>query len=101
MPLELYFATFMVAASVKNDQINQPKRCNSFKSLLLNVYVWLSMFWAPLRPSPRTYNGTWNLWFYRLSMAVGALLVMGHDRQCSNRHAPTVKPEALSAVVCS
>jgi len=32
-------------------QINQPTRCNSLTSLLLDVYVWLNMFRAPLRPS--------------------------------------------------
>jgi hypothetical protein len=32
-------------------QIIQPTRCNSFTSLLLDVYVWLNMFRASLRPS--------------------------------------------------
>jgi hypothetical protein len=35
----------------KTIQINQPTRCNSFTSLLFDVYVWLNMFRAPLRPS--------------------------------------------------
>jgi hypothetical protein len=56
-------------------QINQPTRCNSFTSLLLDVYVWLNMFQAPLRPSSGVYNCTRSLWFYHWSMAVGALLV--------------------------
>jgi len=57
-------------------QINQPTRCNSFTSLLLDTYVWLDMFRAPLRPSSGAYNWTRSLWFYRWSMAVGALFVM-------------------------
>ena len=32
-------------------QIIQPTRCNSFTSLLLDVYVWLNMFRASPRPS--------------------------------------------------
>ena len=42
-------------------QINQPTRCNSFTSLLLDVYVCLNMFRAPLRPSSGTYNYTRSL----------------------------------------
>jgi len=56
--------------------INQPTRCNSFRSLLLDVYVWLNMFREPLRPSSGAYNCTRSLWFYRWSVAVGALLVV-------------------------
>jgi hypothetical protein len=62
-------------------QINQPTRCNSFTSLLLDVYVWLNMFRAPPRPSSGAYNCTSSLWFYRCRVAV--------------------KPEAASAVVRS
>jgi len=47
-------------------QINQPTRSNSFTSLLLEVYVWLSMFRVPLRPSSGAYNCTRSLWFYLL-----------------------------------
>jgi len=87
-------------------QINQPTRCNSFTSLLLDVYVWLNMFRAPLRPSSGAYNFNSSLWFYRWSVVVGVSLVVvwhlpDHDQKCSNRHSPTVKPEAASAVVCS
>jgi hypothetical protein len=46
-------------------QITQPKRCNSFTSLLLDVYAWLNMFRASPRPSPGAYNCTRSLWFYR------------------------------------
>jgi hypothetical protein len=42
-------------------QINQPAKCNSFTSLLLDVYVWLNMFRALLRPSSGAYNCTRSL----------------------------------------
>jgi len=32
-------------------QINQPTRCTSFPSLLLDVYVWLNIFRSSSRPS--------------------------------------------------
>jgi hypothetical protein len=47
-----------------------------FTGLLLDVYVWLNMFQAPLCPSSGAYNCTRSLWFYRWSMVVGALLVV-------------------------
>ena len=56
--------------------INQPTRCNSFTSLLLDVYVWLNMFRVHLRPSSEAYNCTRSLWFYRWSVAVRALFVV-------------------------
>jgi hypothetical protein len=71
-------------------QINQPTRCKNFTGLLLDVYVWLNMFRAPLRPSSGAYNCTRSLWFYRLGGVVGALLVVGWpdlDQQRS-REAP-------------
>jgi hypothetical protein len=68
-------------------QINQPTRCNRFTSLLLDVYVWLSMFWASPRPSSGAYNCTWSLWFYRWREVAGAFLVV----VCQNttKNAPT------------
>jgi hypothetical protein len=53
-------------------QINQPTRCNSFTSLLLDIYMWLNMFQAPLCPSSGAYKCTRSLWFYRWSVVVGA-----------------------------
>jgi hypothetical protein len=47
-------------------QINQPTRCSSFTSLLLDVYVWLNMFRAPFRPSSGAYNCIRSLWFLPL-----------------------------------
>jgi hypothetical protein len=57
-------------------QINQPTRCKSFTSLLLEVYVWLNMFRLPPRPWSGAYNCTRSLWFYRWSVTVVALLVV-------------------------
>jgi hypothetical protein len=57
-------------------QINQPTRCNSFTSLLLDVYVWLNIFRAPFRPSSGAYYCTRSLWFHRWRVAVGASLVV-------------------------
>jgi hypothetical protein len=57
-------------------QINQPTRCNTFTSLLLDVYVWLSMYRASPRPSSGAYNCTRSLWFYRWREEAGVLLVV-------------------------
>jgi len=57
-------------------QINQPTRCKSFTSLLLDVYVFLNMFRATFRPSSGAYNCTSNLCFYRWSVVVAVLLVV-------------------------
>jgi len=35
----------------------------SFTSLLLDVYVWLNMFWASPCPSSGAYNCTRSPWF--------------------------------------
>jgi len=49
--LQLYTRnkTFKVCKPVHHHtiQINQQTRCNSFTSLLLDVYVWLNMFREP------------------------------------------------------
>jgi len=63
-------------------QINQPTRCNSFTSLLLEVYVWLNMFRASPRPSSEAYNCTRSLWFYRWREAAEALLVVAWQVIC-------------------
>jgi len=56
--------------------IFQPTKCNSFTSLLLDVYVWLNMIRASPRSSSGACNCTINLWFYRWIEAAGALLVV-------------------------
>jgi len=75
-------------------QTNQPTRSNSFTSLLFDVYVWLNMFRALLRPSSGAYNRTRSLWFCRWER--GGWSVVGCDLadrgwQHSNRHAPNGK----------
>jgi hypothetical protein len=64
-------------------QIIQPTRCNNFTSLLLDVYVWLNIFWASTRPSSGAYNCTRSLWFYRWREAAGALLGVVWQVICS------------------
>jgi hypothetical protein len=56
-----------------------PTRCNSFSSLLLDVYFQLNMFRASLRPSSRAQQL--------------------HNHQHCYHHAPKVKPEAATAAV--
>jgi hypothetical protein len=101
----IQFINLMLAKSVHHHtiQIIQPTRCNSFTSLLIDVYVWLNMFQASPRPSSGAYNCISSLWFYRWSVLVAALLVMvwDYDQQHCYHHAPTVKPEADNAVVSS
>jgi len=94
-------------------QVNQPTRYNNFTSLLLDVYVWLNMFWAPLRPSSGACDCTRSLWFYRWSVVSHGLAGYGemetpsphnlpdHDQQRSNHHDPTVEPKAPSTVLRS
>jgi hypothetical protein len=98
--------TFDVRKSMHHHtiQINQPTRCNSFTSLLLDVHMWLNMFRASPRPSSGACNCTKSLWFYRWKKTAGALLVVvwpDHDQQHSSHFLPMVEPEAPSSVVCS
>jgi hypothetical protein len=73
--MKVLFIRFDVRQSVHHHmiQVIQPTRCNSFTRLLLDVYVWLNMFRASLRPSSGAYNCTRSLWFYRWIVAVEAL----------------------------
>jgi hypothetical protein len=48
-------------------QINQPTRCNSFSSLLLDVHMWLNMFWASIRPSGSAVGRKWLVRFWSWS----------------------------------
>jgi hypothetical protein len=71
-------------------QINQPTKCNSFISLLFDVYVWLNMFRAPFRPSSRAYTalrasgftvGEWRLercWSWSEDGRRGARNMLSH-----------------------
>jgi len=73
------------------NHVIQPTRCNSFTSLLLEVYVWLNMFrWSP-HPSSGVYSCTTSLWVYRWREAAVALLFVvwqvilpDHDQQRNN-----------------
>jgi len=71
-------------------EIIQPTRCNSFTSLILDVYVWLNMFRASHRPSSGAYNCTRSLWFYRWRAAARALLVVFWQTTTNNA------PDAVS-----
>jgi hypothetical protein len=90
---------FKVRKSVHHHtiQINQPTRCNSFTSLLLDVCVWLNMFRAPLRPSSGAYNCTRSLWFY--CWRVVASRPAQPRTQHGYHHNTKVKPEAATAVI--
>jgi hypothetical protein len=74
---------FKVCKSVHHHtvQTNQPTKCKIFQNLLLDVYVQLNIFRA----------------FSRLSLGAGYRPY--HDQQHYYHHAPTVKPEAATAVV--
>jgi hypothetical protein len=85
-------------------QITQPSRCNSFTSPSTDVYVSVNTFRAPSRQLSGTNNCINNLWFYRWSVVVAALLVVvwpDHDQHRCYHHAPTLKPEAVNADVSS
>jgi TM2 domain-containing membrane protein YozV len=58
------------------DSNNSANKCNSFISLLIDVYVWLNMFRAYPRPSSGTYSWTRSRWFYLWREASGVLLVV-------------------------
>ena len=79
-------------------QINKPTICNSFTSLLLDVYVCFNVFRALPRPSSGAYNCISSLWFYRWSVVVAALLVVvcqTTTNNASTTNAPTVNQRLL------
>jgi hypothetical protein len=55
---------------------NSTNKMQFFKSLLLDVYLWLNMFRASPRPLLGAYNCTRSLWFYRWKEEAEALLVV-------------------------
>jgi hypothetical protein len=83
-------------------QINQPTRCNNFTGLLFDVYVQLNMFQAFSRPpSEATTTAVADS---GLPSELSDSSAVGHGRPDHNQqhcyhHAPTVKPEAATAVV--
>ena len=79
-------------------QLNQPTRCTSSSSLLFDFYVQLNMF----RASSRTSSGAQQLQWQPLVLPLergGSVGRANHDQQHCYHHAPTVKPEAATAVV--
>jgi len=63
-------------------------------------------FWRPHAHHQELNNCSNSLWFYRWSLVVAVLLVVvrpfnrpDHDQQHCYHHAPTVKPEAVTAVL--
>jgi len=88
-------------------QINQPTRCNNFSSLLLDIYsyVQLNMFRASSRPSSRAQQLQYQPLVLPLERGGSSVVGRGrsgrpdHDQQHCYHHAPTVKPEADTAVV--
>ena len=79
-------------------QINQPTRCNNFSSLLLDVYVQLNMFRASSRPSSGAQQLQWQPLVLPLERGDSSVVGRGWPDQ-RYHHAPTVKPEAATAVV--
>jgi hypothetical protein len=71
-----YISKYKNFKTVKNVQINQPTRCNSFSSLLLDVYVQLNMFRASSRPSSGAYQLQQQPLVYRRNVVVAVLLVV-------------------------
>ena len=69
----------------------QITRCNSFTSLLLDVYVWLNLFWASHLPSSGAYNCTRSLWFNRWRAAAGASLVVVRQTMTNNAAAAALQ----------
>jgi len=80
-------------------QINQPTRCNSFSSLLLDVYLQLNMFRASSLPS----SGAQQLQYQPLVLPSerGNSSAVRRGRTGYNQpdHAPKVNSEAATAVV--
>ena len=67
------------------------------------MFVYVSTCFGRLQDHHQELNNcSSSLWFYRWSVVVSVLLVVvgpDHDQQHCYHHAPTVKPEAATAVV--
>jgi len=93
--------------SNSNKSTNQMQLFHNF--ITLKVYVSRNMFRAPPRPSSGAYNCINRLWFHRWSVdgssVVGGGLAGWHNQSQTTTNnavttnAPTVKPEAVNAVV--
>jgi hypothetical protein len=83
-------------------QINQPTRCNTFSSLLLDVYLQLNMFRASSRPSSGAQQPQKQPLVLPLERGDSSAVGRGrpdHDQQHCYHHATKVKPQAASAAV--
>jgi hypothetical protein len=95
----------MQSVSLTVIQINQPTRCKHFSSLLLDVYEQLNMFRASSRPSSGAQQLQWQPLVLPLERGDSSAVGRGQtgrpdqDQQHCYHHAPTVKPEAATAVV--
>jgi hypothetical protein len=68
--------------------------------------MYSSCFGCPHAYHQELNNFISSLWFYRWSVVIAVLLVVvgqagrpDHDQQHCYHHAPTVKPEAVTAVI--
>ena len=86
-------------------QLYQPTRGYNFSSLLLDVYVQLNMFRMSSRPSSGAQQLQQQPLVLPLERGCSSAVGRGragrpdHDQQHCYHHAPTVKPEAATAVV--
>jgi hypothetical protein len=95
-------------------QLNHPTRCKFFSSFLLYVYVQLNMFRASSPLSSGAEQQQWQHLVLPLGRGGSSLVGRGragcgkswishnrpdHDQQHCYHHAPTVKPDAATAVV--
>jgi hypothetical protein len=98
------------SCQVRASSYNSNKLTNQIQQFYKSItwrFVLLNMFRAPPRPSSGAYNCINSLWFNRWSVVVALLVVVrpviwpDHNQQHCYHHAPTVKPEAVNAVVSS
>ena len=84
-----------------------PTRCNNFSVYYPDVNYSSTYFGRSPAHHQEFNDSSSSLWFYRWSVVVAVLLVVvgpvvnrpDHDQQHCHHHAPTVKPEATTAVV--
>ena len=79
---------------------HQPTRCNNFSSLLLMFMYSSTCFRCPHAHHQELNNCSSSLWFYRWSVGGAVLLVVVRPTTTNSyHHAPTVKPEAATAII--
>jgi len=91
-------------------QINQPTRCNSYTSLLLEGLRVVQHVSGASTPIIRNLNCINSLWFHRWSVGGSSVVgggLTGYEparpppTNAATTNTPTVKPEAVNAVVSS